>query len=278
MRLLVCIAVIFAAAVTVGAQHLGFDRNDYPGDAQLATLHQTFAFTGYWLNNPPGATSNSWAGKRVLIEKAGFGFLVLFNGKTYAQLKGNEAEEVGAADGQAAVAAAKREGFPAQTVIFLDQEEGGRLLEPQKDYLFAWIDAVSSGGFRTGVYCSGIPVTENTGNTITTAADIRQNAGDRHVSYFIANDLCPPSPGCVLTKPPLPSQSGIEYADVWQYVQSPRRPEYTNSCAQTYNADGNCYPPNVDPASKLHVDVEVAVQADPSQGRTAKQVDVRKKM
>ena len=258
-------------APALHAQHLGFDRNDYPGDNRLAALHQTFAFTGYWLNNPPGAKSNSWTGKRETIEKAGFGFVVVYNGKTYAQLKGNEAEELGSADGQGAVALAKKEGFPVNAIIFLDQEEGGRLLEEQKAYLFAWIDAVNSGGYKAGVYCSGIPATEKSGETIVTANDIRENAGDRHVAYFIANDACPPSPGCVFSKPAVaPKDSGIDFADVWQFVQSPRRPDLTKSCAETYHADGNCYPPNVDHKTRLHVDVEVATEPDPSHGRTAK--------
>ena len=262
--------VLLLPAVLRAQSFLGYDRNDYPGDNQLAALHQTFAFTGFWLNAPPGAKANTWAGKRATVEKAGFGFLVLYNGKTYAQLKGNEGEELGAADGESAVAAAKREGFPLSTIIFLDQEEGGRLLEAQKDYLFAWIDAVNSGGFRAGVYCSGIPATEKSGEAVVTADDIHKNAGDRHIAYFIANDQCPPSPGCVFSKPtPEPKDSGIEFANVWQYVQSPRRADFTKSCAQTYNADGNCYPPNADPKTHLHVDVDVAGETDPSHGRTA---------
>lgn len=269
MRLLVIMLLLVSSALN--AQYLGFDRNDYPGDDNLAKLHQTFAFTGYFLNNPPGASSNSWAGNRAAVEKAGFGFVVLFTGKTYAQLKGYEAEELGAADGEAAIAAAKREGFPAKTIIFLDQEEGGRLLDPQMAYLFAWIDAVNSSGYRAGVYCSGIPVTEGSGKTIVTADDIRENAGDRKIAYFIANDQCPPSPGCVFPKnPPAAQQSGIDYADIWQYVQSPRRPEFTKACVQTYNPDGNCYPPNLGPKSGLHVDVDSATKSDPSHGRTSK--------
>ena len=268
MRFLALIALLLSSALY--AQHLGFDRNEYPGDSHLPALHQTFTFAGYWLNNPPGAKANTWAGKRAVIEKAGFGFLVLFNGKSYAQLKGNEAEELGSADGEAAVAAAKREGFPPHTIIFLDQEEGGRLLDDQKAYLFAWIDAVNSGGYRAGVYCSGIPATEKGGTMIVTADDIRKNAGDRQIAYFIANDRCPPSPGCEFNKPLTPADSKIDYADVWQYAQSPRRPDLTKTCAQTYNADGNCYPPNIDPSTKLHVDVEVAKEADPSHGRMMK--------
>jgi len=269
MRWLGVILLVLSGAVH--AQYLGFDRNTYPGDENLTALHKTFAFAGYFLNNPPGATSNSWAGKRATIEKAGFGFVVLYTGKTYAQLKGYDADEIGSADGEAAVAAAKREGFPAQTIIFLDQEEGGRLLDPQKAYLFAWIDAVNSSGYPAGVYCSGIPVAEGSGETVITADDIRKNAGDRKIAYFIANDECPPSPGCVVPNSlPSPKESKIDYADLWQYVQSPRRPEFTKACAHTYNADGSCYPPTLGAKSGLHVDLDVATESDPSHGRTSK--------
>ena len=48
------------------------DRNDYPGDANMAALRKTFAFTGYWLNNPPGATNNTWQGKRKVIQAMGY--------------------------------------------------------------------------------------------------------------------------------------------------------------------------------------------------------------
>ena len=41
-------------------QYIGFDRNDYPGDANLKMLRQTFSYSGYWLNIPPGAKTNSW--------------------------------------------------------------------------------------------------------------------------------------------------------------------------------------------------------------------------
>ena len=263
MRLLVAF-LLFAS--TTFAQYLGFDRNDYPGDSNLAALHQTFEFTGYWLNNPPGAKWNSWTGKRKLIENTGFGFVVLYNGKTYKQLKGAEAEEPGSADGLAATAVAKKEGFPAGTIIFLDQEEGGRLFPEQKEYLFAWVDAVTDNGYRAGIYCSGIPVKEqDSGETITTADDIKSSAGPRQLAYFIANDACPPSPGCTM-KAPTPDASGIAFADLWQFAQSPRRPDQTNSCAQTYAADGSCYPPK----RKFHVDLNTATSSDPSHGRSAR--------
>ena len=107
--------VFFCVILQAQTTYLGFDRNDYPGDANLKTLHQTFSYTGYWLNNPPGATSNSWAGHRAAVESAGFGFLVLFNGRLYAQLKTvANATRLGQSDARAAAAAARRERLSAR--------------------------------------------------------------------------------------------------------------------------------------------------------------------
>jgi hypothetical protein len=259
MRSLLTLLLFTSAAF---GQHLGFDRNAYPGDANLSTLRKTFEFTGYWLNNPPGASSNSWKGKRKLAEDAGFGFLLLYNGKVYDKLKGTEAEGIGSADGLAAVAAAREEGFPARSIIFLDQEEGGVLLEEQGAYLFAWIDAVNSNGYRAGVYCSGIPVQDENGKPITTAEDIKQNAGDRKIAYFVFNDSCPPSAGCTLKAAP-PGTSQVSFADIWQFAQSPRRSDQTASCSNTYASDGNCYPTDV----RVHVDLDTASHSDPSHAR-----------
>jgi hypothetical protein len=244
---------------------LGFDRNEYPGDANLAALHQTFAFSGYWLNDPPGEQSNTWARKRAKLESAGFGFLVLFNGRLYKDLLHNAAA-LGQADGKTAAGSAKREGFPARTIIFLDIEQGGRMLTEQKAYIYAWVDAVTANGFRAGVYCSGIPAQEGK-ISIVTADDIRQNSDGRAITFFVTKDVCPPSPGCGFGKTPAAGESGIIFAEVWQFAQSPKRPDFAAECPANYNADGNCYPPGVDPALKLHVDVETAVSADPSAGR-----------
>jgi hypothetical protein len=248
------------------AQYLGLDRNDYPGDASLPALRQTFSYIGYWLSNPPGETSNSWVGRRHVVESAGFGFLVLFNGRRDAQLQ-HGAAALGRSDGSAAVTAARREGFPARTIIFLDLEEGGRMLPEQKAYIYAWVDTVNAGGFRAGVYCSGIPVQEDK-NTINTADDIRATARGRDITYWVVQDSCPPSPGCSFPKrPDNPAVSKISYAEVWQFVRSPKQPEFAGQCGG-YNAqDGNCYPPGIDPAAHLHIDVNTATSADPSHRR-----------
>jgi hypothetical protein len=259
-----CGLVVGLLTASVGqTAHLGFDRNDYPGDASLPTLRQTFEYVGYWLNDPPGATSNLWAGKRTVLKSAGFGFLVLFNGRLDKELR-RDPSALGQKDGLAAIAAAKHEGFPSGAVIFLDIEEGGRMLPEQKTYIYRWIDEVIDGGFRAGVYCSGIPVKEGK-TSITTAEDIRANAEERRIVYWVTNDVCPPSPGCAFSKPK-PSESGVPFAEIWQFTQSPRRKDFARMC-RNYNPDGNCYPPGIDPATHLHVDVNTAISPDPSGGR-----------
>jgi glycoside hydrolase-like protein len=245
---------------------LGFDSNEYPGDAALAELRRTFAFSGYWLNPPPGAKQNTWAGKRETMLKNGFGFLVLFNGRTERQLEPPaDPALLGEGDAKSAVENARREGFPANTAIFLDQEEGGRMTLAQMAYISKWIQRVNAANFRAGIYCSGMPAKEAKGESVVTAGDIRQHLGSTPVSFFVYNDACPPSPGCVYrANPPSPSASGVAYADVWQFAQSPRRRNFTRACRATYNADGNCYPPNSTGAGSILLDLDSATSADPS--------------
>jgi hypothetical protein len=255
--------------IEISPSYLGFDRNDYPGEVNLKAFHQTFSYAGYWLNHPPGASTSTWTGHRAAVESAGFGFLVLFNGRLYAELKTvANAARLGQSDAHAAAAAARREGFPRSTIIFLDQEQGGRMLPEQKAYIFAWGDGVTAAGFRAGIYCSGIPAKDEDDGNIVTAEDIRQSAGGRSIAYFVSNDACPPSPGCTFPKrPPSPAESGIDFAEVWQFAQSPKRKDVARGCPANYDHDGSCYPPGIDPALKLHIDVDTAAEPDPSHGR-----------
>ena len=277
MRLRLPFCVLLLAAITLGAgsswaqaTFLGFDRNEYPGDANMQTLKNRFAFTGYWLNNPPGASRNTWVGKRAALQKMGYGFLLLCNGREYKELKASgNAARVGARDADAATRAAQRDGFPKRAIIFLDQEQGGRMLPEQRAYIHAFVDGVVRAGYRAGIYCSGIPYRESGNVTVITADDIREHAAGRELTFFISNDRCGPAPGCVFpANAPLPSESGVSSASIWQYAQSPRRPDMTAACRSTYDADGGCYPPGVKAGSGLYVDVESATSADPSAGRT----------
>jgi hypothetical protein len=246
---------------------LGFDRNQYPGDAALALLRKSFSFASYWLSPPPGEKSNSWIGKRSTMQAQGFGFLLLYQGRTSGQLPyKKDSIEAGLEDAQSAAAAAHREGFPEGSVIFLDVEEGGRFFDSYHAYLRSWAESLTKEKFRPGIYCSGIVVDEGEGSTIISADDIRAHIGAANVVYWVYNDACPPSPGCsVPQSPPAPSASGVNYASVWQYVRSPREKKVARRC-RGYASDGNCYAPG-DAAHKWFLDENVATTPDPSGGR-----------
>jgi hypothetical protein len=282
MRLSVIILVLLAFTTIACAQqpqrepgaaatYVGFDSNDYPGDDALPALRRHFAFAGYWLTNPPGARQNGWIGKREALLRNDFGFLVLANGRLEAEIKkakqsGTPPAALGENDAAEAVAAARREHFPLRTILFLDQEEGGRLTDDQSAYLLAWTGAVSHSGYLPGVYASGQAVGDGPGKTITTVQDIREQVAVQHsheIVFWVYQDSCPPANGCTMQPPPL-AASGTPDIAAWQYAQSPRRKAITKACKNTYAADGNCYVPEV-PA--LQLDLSTASSADPSHGR-----------
>ena len=255
------------AAAEHSRSYLGFDRNTYPGDSSIPILRKSFVFTSYWLSPPPGQRQNTWKGKRELLFSHGFGFLVLYRGPDSGELKNEtDAKEKGSKDTLEAAIAAKEEGFAVKTIVFLDIEEGGRLPEAYHAYLRAWSEGLKQAGYVAGVYCSGIPVNEEPGVSITTADDIRKHAPTREMVIWAYNDACPPSPGCAFPEnPPAPSASGISYAAVWQFAQSPRRRKLTARCPAKYSPDGNCYAPG-DSAHAWFLDVDSATSADPSGG------------
>jgi len=264
-------AAVDAPMGAVAGGSVGFDRNEYPGDETMEAMKKQFAFVGYWLTVPPGAMFNQWVGKRVVLRQQGWGFLLLANGKLEAEIAkaqkaGMAPADLGRKDAAAAVAAAKNEGFPAGAIVFLDQEEGGRLTDVQAAYLLAWTEAVAGSAYKPGVYASGQRVQDGPGVMIDTVEDIRARVkkGSLHeVAMFDAQDQCPPSNGCSLRPRPM-SEAGEPDLIAWQYSQSPRRPEITQSCAKTYASDGNCYAPGF---PKVFLDMDVAKTADPSGGR-----------
>lgn len=247
--------------------YLGFDLNIFPGKDALPALRKTFSFSSYWLSAPTGEKTNTWLGQRKLLRAQGFGFLLLYLGPLSRDLKTEAAAvQKGTLDARNAASAAKSEGFPPQAIIFLDVEEGGRLPAAYHSYLRAWTAELARSGYRSGAYCSGIPIKEEPGATITAADDIRAHAPSQDFVYFIFNDVCPPSPGCTFPQNPAPpAAGGIPYAEVWQFAQSPRVKERTVHCAPGYHADGNCYAPS-DTAHAWFLDIDTASTPDPSGG------------
>jgi hypothetical protein len=139
------------------------------------------------------------------------------------------------------------------------------MLPEQQAYIYAWVDGVTAAGFRAGIYCSGTVSPDE--QKVVTAEDIRKNSGNREITYWAINDSCPPAPGCTFPQhPPAPKQSGVDFAEVWQFAQSPQRKDVAGRCTN-YTRDGECYPPEL-AAQKLHVDVNSANSPDPSHGRS----------
>ena len=85
---------------------------------------------------------------------------MLANGRLEAEIKkakrsGTAPSALGEKDAADAAAAARSEHFPPHTILFLDQEEGGRLTDDQSAYLLGWTEAVGRSGYLPGVYASG---------------------------------------------------------------------------------------------------------------------------
>lgn len=256
---------MLAATGFAQQSYVGFDKNGYPGDDLLPVLHQTFAFSGYWLNNPPGMQSNPWAGKRETLRRAGFGFLILFNGRVYADLKWKDAAALGRADAAAAIANGKRERFPSGAVLFLDQEEGGQLLPEQASYVGAWIQVIAQSPYSAGVYCSGVPVGKE-GAGVSTAQDVAHRFPNARLWFW--DDRCPPAPGCTIPQKNFSAAaSNFPRAMVWQYAKSPREPELTSGCVATYAGDGECYAPGLPHSAATFIDMDWSSSPDPSRGR-----------
>ena len=183
----------------------------------------------------------------------------------------NSLAAFGRQDATAAIAAAQREGFPPGTILFLDQEEGGRLLPEQADYLLAWTEAVAQSAFLPGVYASGQPVADGRGLdgkpvTITTIQDIRARVAEVICTLSLSGLFRTPAhphPAALCNRlrpasvapwtPPLGSLPSLPNAN-----------PSTRACARTYSSDGNCDTPA---PARLDVDLSSATTSDPSHGR-----------
>jgi hypothetical protein len=138
------------------------------------------------------------------------------------------------------------------------------MLPEQVAYILGWVDGVIAYGFRAGIYCSGQPAPDD--DKVVTAKDIHDHAGGRGIVFWAINDACPPAPGCTFPRnPPSPKQSGVDFAEIWQFAQSPQRKDVAGRCAN-YSHDGECYPPGFE-KQRLHVDANSATSPDPSSAR-----------
>jgi hypothetical protein len=158
-------------------KNMGFDTHTYPGDKTMAAWKAApgapYRWVGYYLPSPCHR-DRSWTGKRPKLVELGWGLAVVYVGqqtwgRTPRPLSPARAAAIvnsskpcnadlvtaerGRADGDDAIAATEREGFPARSIVFLDIERMEKMPESMRDYYRAWTKRLlEDGRYRPGVY------------------------------------------------------------------------------------------------------------------------------
>ena len=160
-----------------GGKNLGFDTHTFPGEKTMRAWKNApgapYSWVGYYLPSPCHKDA-SWTGRRELLTGMGWGLAVVYVGQqTWGRMpqplsSARVASMVkagttcnanllgldrGAADGADAIAATKREGFAARSIVFLDIERMEVMPDAMRQYYRAWAKTLlSEGTFRPGVY------------------------------------------------------------------------------------------------------------------------------
>ncbi len=158
-------------------KNLGFDTHTFPGEKTMRAWKNApgapYSWVGYYLPSPCHKDA-SWTGKRQLLTDMGWGLAVVYVGQqTWGRSpKAPTAARVaqlarsgvlcnaallgsirGAADGADAIAVTRREGFPPQSIVFLDIERMEKMPDAMRQYYKAWAKVLlADGSFRPGVY------------------------------------------------------------------------------------------------------------------------------
>ena len=218
--------------------YAGFDRSDYPGIAVMAWLraHTNLRWCGFYLAPAPSHPDKSWMGSRAELVAQGWGLAPIYLGQEVTGPGGHFVTEgQGAIDGQQAAALMAAAGFSRGSCVYLDLENGPPMGMVQREYVAAWIDAVTAAGYAPGVYCSFMLAAQ--------IAALRPSARvwAFHVCTVSKHDV----PGSTFPSPD-PSTSGFAGADIWQLDDSAVIP-----CAAA-------------PGGSLLVDLDSSNSADPS--------------
>jgi hypothetical protein len=158
-------------------KNMGFDTHTYPGDKTMAAWKAApgapYRWVGYYLPSPCHK-DKSWSGKRQTLVEMGWGLAVVYVGqqtwgrtprplsakRTAALLKAGKtcnadliSPDRGRVDGDDAIAAAEREGFPERSIVYLDIERMEKMPAAMRAYYRAWSKRVlEDGRYRPGVY------------------------------------------------------------------------------------------------------------------------------
>jgi len=199
----------------------GFDVSVYPNDQVMIDLHDStnFKWCAYYLAPAPNHAETSWLGRRTNLAAIGWNFALLYVGEQQPDqatpfLSTNLSAAKGTADGMDAVNLAIREGFPNNSVIYLDVESGGPIQPEMLDYTAAWQTQIINSGYLPGIYCSYL-----------VADAFQKNAVVLNLLFWIFRMIDQGSQNGSYNSPfPTPDAVGcsIAYATIWQYAQNKR--------------------------------------------------------
>ncbi len=150
--------------------YAGFDRMDYPGDAQMQQLwdETNLSWCGFYLNPAPSHNNvrdNSWMDVRPTLpimthlpalQNIGWKTAPIYVGQQPPDAPGrhNANAAQGTHDAGHAATLAIAAGYPADTIIYLDIEPSKKKLQnAMLEYYTNWVGGISTLGFRPGVYC-----------------------------------------------------------------------------------------------------------------------------
>ena len=210
--------------------YAGFDAAVFPGVDTMAWLkaHSNLSWCGYYLAPAPNLApqAGSWRGQRAAID-ASWGLAPIYVGQQLPR-RGAPGDATpafssiltaaqGRADGEAAVALALRDGFVRGSYIYVDWEDGGALTQACRNYLGAWLSAVSARGFGPGAYCSHLLADQFARLLLAVRPRRPGRLWCFKVSSTALHELATP-----LTRLPANDPAGSGYADavMWQYEQN----------------------------------------------------------
>jgi hypothetical protein len=234
--------------------YAGFDTEFIPTPAQLDWLKTStnLSWCGYYLAPAPNQHHISWMGNRQALINQGWGLLPIYVGQqtTAGARSHNAVASQGRTDGAQAVQLASSEGFPPNSNIFLDWEDGTNPVPAAaQGYLCAWSTAVAESRYQPGIYCSHhlAASMEALMNTLNPPLAVPIWA------WKVPTTSAPPYAGPLTAMPtgeppvPSPGECGYPQAFAWQCQQD---------CILPF--------PGAQPDDPLMVDLSTCNVADPS--------------
>jgi len=132
----------------------GMDTSDFPGHAVLGWYWANcgFRYTGFYVAPAPRHPNQSWMSQRDELAAAGWGFLPVYVG---LQINASGLSTAnGAQHGKDAARLMTNAKFHAQTICYLDLEDGTEPSGNYAGYISAWVTALQGEGYVPGIYCS----------------------------------------------------------------------------------------------------------------------------